>query len=103
MMGQWLRALAALPESPESNSQQPHGGSSSKMGSDASFWHSAVCVDRKHIHKTNKNLKKKRIEKGKTPSKAETRRGKTSLVISKTNKLWRNTMKKLLVGFCQLD
>jgi hypothetical protein len=26
-MTQWLRALTALPEGPEFNSQQPHGGS----------------------------------------------------------------------------
>ena len=36
-MAQRLRALAALPEVPSFNSQQPHGGSQpSVMGSDAS-------------------------------------------------------------------
>ena len=30
-MAQWLRALTALPEGPEFNSQQPHGGSQPPM------------------------------------------------------------------------
>jgi hypothetical protein len=38
-MAQWLRALTALSEVLEFNSQQPHGGSqASIMGSDALFW-----------------------------------------------------------------
>jgi len=38
-MAQWLRALTALPDGPELNSQQPHGGSQPYvMGSNAFFW-----------------------------------------------------------------
>jgi hypothetical protein len=39
-MAQRLGALAAVPEVPEFNSQQPHGGSQpSVMGANALFWY----------------------------------------------------------------
>ena len=33
-MAQWLRALTALPDGPEFNSQQPHGGSQPSVRGD---------------------------------------------------------------------
>jgi hypothetical protein len=49
-MAQWLRALTALPESPEFKSQQPHGGSQpSVMISDVSSGVSEVSEVYFHI------------------------------------------------------
>jgi hypothetical protein len=59
-MAQWLKALTALPDSPEFNSQQPHGGSQpSIMGSDALFWSIQRQRQCTHIHKINPLKKKK--------------------------------------------
>jgi hypothetical protein len=57
-MAQQLRALSALPEDPEFNSQQPHGGSQpSVIESDAPFWRVWRQLQYTHIHKINKSLK----------------------------------------------
>ena len=54
-MAQWLRALTALPVSPEFNSQQPHGGSQPSMKGSIGC-PLLVCLRQlqcTHIHKIN--------------------------------------------------
>jgi hypothetical protein len=60
-MVQWLRAVPALPESPEFNSQQPHGSSYLSMRrSDALLRHTGVHATRTLVHKKKiKNKKNK--------------------------------------------